>query len=404
MSSYRRTYSSSSSSRDSFSRRRSRSPTRPRQDYNEQENRARHTRRDDHDSRGRHYGSHDNSNNNRRNYHHNNDYRQESKLEPNINVVLRNLPDKAREVDIEQKLNSMEASIDDVSLIKDRDSGESRKFAFIRFNSVGHAIQFVEKHRTFDMDSYIVRVDYCKKTNVADDKEEWRCTKCGNFNPSSRRNCLECKQSFSSSAAEKRSYETETIEINDGTKDSSTVPSKMLLLRQLDHLSTEESIYNAVHSLHGVCRSILIRDKLTRMSCEFAFVEFSDIESARLALDYCRELLTIDGRRATVSFANPDSFIPVYGQSEWFIPADAMDGLWAYWDKSAYASEYSYAIVQEKQRREEELKRSKEEESRKAQQVKESLEDDLSAFYADMGDLVADEDANSGIFAVPKLK
>lgn len=52
----------------------------------------------------------------------------------------------------------------------------------------------------------------------------------------------------------------------------------MLLLRQLDHLSTEESIYNAVHSLQGVCRAILIRDKLTKMSCEFAFVEFLDME------------------------------------------------------------------------------------------------------------------------------
>ncbi|CEP11713.1 hypothetical protein [Parasitella parasitica] len=451
MSSSRRTYfsSSSSSPRDSSTRRRSRSPTRSRQDYNDQ-NKPRHNRRDDqrngshHDSRSRNYGNHDSNNNGRRNHHsnnnnnNNNDYRQESKLEPNINVVLRNLPDKAREVDvylvtIEQKLNSMEASIDDVSLIKDRDSGESRKFAFIRFTSVGHAIQFVEKHRTFDMDSYIVRVDYCKKNNVADDKEEWRCTKCGNFNPSSRRNCLECRQSFSSSAAEKRSYELETIEINDGTKDSSSVPSKMLLLRRLDHLSTEESIYNAVHSIHGVYRVILIRDKMTKMSCEFAFVEFSDIEvwvhlekknhkmiavipnddddthkhirqSARLALDYCRELLTIDGRRATASFASPESFIPVYGQSEWFIPADVMDGLWAYWDKSAYASEYSYAIVQEKQRKEEEQKRIKEEELKKAQQVKESLEDDLSAFYADMGDLGADEDTNSDIFAVPKLK
>ncbi|CAO3627821.1 unnamed protein product [Mucor fragilis] len=298
----------------------------------------------------------------------------------------------------------MEASIDDVSLIKDRDSGESRKFAFIRFTSVGHAIQFVEKHRTFDMDSYIVRVDYCKKTNVADDKEEWRCTKCGNFNPCSRRNCLECKQSSSASAAEKRTYETETIEINDGTKDMSSSPSKMLLLRQLDHLSTEESIYNAVHSLQGVLRAILIRDKLTKMSCEFAFVEFLDIQSARLALDYCRELLTIDGRRATASFANQESFIPVYGQSEWFIPANTMDGLWAYWDKSAYASQYSFAIVEERKRKEEEQKRIKEEELKKAQQVKESLEDDLSAFYADMGDFGADEDANSDIFAVPKLK
>lgn len=123
-----------------------------------------------------------------------------------------------------------------------------------------------------------------------------------------------------------------------------------------------------------------------------------------MALDYCRELLTIDGRRATISFANQESFIPVYGQSEWFIPADVVDGLWAYWDKSAYASEYSYAIVEERKRKEEEQKKMKEEELKKAQQVKESLEDDLSAFYADMGDFGADDDSNSDIFAVPKIK
>lgn len=73
----------------------------------------------------------------------------------------------------------MEASIDDVALIKDRDTGESRKFAFIRFTSVGHAIQFVEKYRSFDMDSYRVRVDYCKKNKQDDETktEEWRCRK-----------------------------------------------------------------------------------------------------------------------------------------------------------------------------------------------------------------------------------
>lgn len=71
----------------------------------------------------------------------------------------------------------MTASIDDVSLIKDRDTGQSRKFAFIRFTSVGHAIQFVEKNRNFDMDSYRVRVDYCKKNKQENEKEEWRCSK-----------------------------------------------------------------------------------------------------------------------------------------------------------------------------------------------------------------------------------
>lgn len=71
----------------------------------------------------------------------------------------------------------MEASIDDVSLIKDRETGDSRKFAFVRFTSVGHAIQFVERHRTFSMDSYRVRVDYCKKNKQEEEKEEWRCFK-----------------------------------------------------------------------------------------------------------------------------------------------------------------------------------------------------------------------------------
>lgn len=52
----------------------------------------------------------------------------------------------------------------------------------------------------------------------------------------------------------------------------------MLLIRQLDHFSTEESIYNAVSSLEGVVRTLLIRDKMTRMSCEFAFIEFSEIK------------------------------------------------------------------------------------------------------------------------------
>lgn len=79
-------------------------------------------------------------------------------------------------------------------------------------------------------------------------------------------------------SAEKRTFDTDTIEINDGTKDVSSVPSKLILLRQLDHLSTEESIFESVQSLHGVQRAILIRDKMTKMSCEFAFVEFENVQ------------------------------------------------------------------------------------------------------------------------------
>lgn len=125
-------------------------------------------------------------------------------------------------------------------------------------------------------------------------------------------------------------------------------------------------------------------------------------------MEYARELLTVDGRKVHVSFANPESFIPVYGQSEWAIASDFVDGLWAYWDKSSYASEYSLAIEQERKKKQDELKKAKQEEdakrSQQQQQAKGTLEDDLSAFYADMCDFGTTDDSNSNsdIFAVPK--
>lgn len=88
----------------------------------------------------------------------------------------------------------------------------------------------------------------------------------------------------SASSNEIRTNETETIQINDGTRDVSTIPSNMLLIRQLDHLSTEESIFNAVSSFQGVARTLLIRDKMTRMSCEFAFIEFTSVQVRVLLL------------------------------------------------------------------------------------------------------------------------
>lgn len=66
--------------------------------------------------------------------------------------------------------------------------------------------------------------------------------------------------------------------INDGASDISQMASNMLLLQNLDHLSSEESIFNAVKEYQGVRRVLLIKDKLTRMSCEFAFVDFNSVQ------------------------------------------------------------------------------------------------------------------------------
>ncbi|KAL0080196.1 hypothetical protein F4703DRAFT_1740767, partial [Phycomyces blakesleeanus] len=127
------------------------------------------------------------------------DRRSQEPSPPNINVVLRGLPDNAQERDIQRKLESMEASIDEVTLIRSRETGESRQFAFVRFTSVGHAVQFFERYFPyFFMGEYRVRIDYCHKNGVKDNKLEWRCQKCKKFNEDYRRVCVECRAPYES--------------------------------------------------------------------------------------------------------------------------------------------------------------------------------------------------------------
>ncbi|KAI9256226.1 hypothetical protein BY458DRAFT_558365 [Sporodiniella umbellata] len=330
-------------------------------------------------------------------------YSDDAKLaEPNINVVLRGLPDEATEADIARQLNKMSASIEEVSLIKSRDTGESRKFAFVRFTSVGHAMQFVERHRVFHMRDYRVRVDYSHKNSGSAEKEEWRCSNCGKYNDTYRRVCIECKQSNIRDSKETRTFVTDTLETDDGQDDASETPSALLLLRDLDHLSTEESIYKAISPYQGVYRVLLIRDKLTKLSCSFAFVEFVDVQCAMTALEYIHYYgLTVDQQALTVVYGDVNSFIPVYGQAEFAIPANTMEGFQAYRGSTSFASQYSPILEQDRKRQEEARQKAQQDEREKQEKYKASLQNDLSAFFADMHDFDS-ADKHSDIFSVPK--
>lgn len=56
-------------------------------------------------------------------------------------------------------------------------SGESRRFAFVKFTSVGHAEQFVTKNYPFIyMDRQRVRIDFSRK-EVKQEGTGWRCLK-----------------------------------------------------------------------------------------------------------------------------------------------------------------------------------------------------------------------------------
>lgn len=79
---------------------------------------------------------------------------------------------------------------------------------------------------------------------------------------------------------------------------------------------------------------------------------------------------TVDNSKPNVSYASPESFIPVYVSSEWAVQADIPEGLWMYRDEQAYASEFSPRIIQERQRKEEERRKAEEERKAKEEESK----------------------------------
>ena len=72
---------------------------------------------------------------------------------------------------------------------------------------------------------------------------------------------------------------------------------------------------------------------------------FSDIEMAtKLVLDAYENPISIHGKYLSISYSHPNSFIPVYGASEW-VSYSYLDTEYklveiAYWDELYYAKEY----------------------------------------------------------------
>ncbi|KII72073.1 RNA-binding protein 5 [Thelohanellus kitauei] len=82
----------------------------------------------------------------------------------------------------------------------------------------------------------------------------------------------------------------------------------VLILKGLDHETTEEAVRNAVcHLTNKIVYDVrLIRDKITNVSRGFCFVEMGDIDGARSLLSFIRRMdppFSIDHRRIVAGYA-----------------------------------------------------------------------------------------------------
>jgi hypothetical protein len=89
----------------------------------------------------------------------------------------------------------------------------------------------------------------------------------------------------------------------------------------------------------------LVKSKETGASMGFCFLMFADVENAtKLVHDAYVNPVSINGKYLSITYSHPNSFVPVYGSSEW-ISYSYLDTEYnlveiSYWDELYYAKEY----------------------------------------------------------------
>jgi RNA-binding protein 5/10 len=131
---------------------------------------------------------------------------------------------------------------------------------------------------------------------------------------------------------------------NDGKGDMGDTPTQFLLVRGLDTMLQEENIAKGLMKLEAEPkRVLLIRDRKTKVSWGFAFIEYQDVSYAQTALEKYQQYKSfkIERSRAKISYCHPGVFVPVYSDEGNFAFTTSNGQNVAYWDEHGYASEWS---------------------------------------------------------------
>ncbi|RUS17918.1 hypothetical protein BC937DRAFT_89352 [Endogone sp. FLAS-F59071] len=301
------------------------------------------------------------------------------------------------------------------------------------------------------MSDHRVRIDYSHNSGTGDD-EAWTCRNCAVLNYKKRPTCFQCNISMQESvpipAVPSAYHHSPTASpsaptpggadygINDGGRDVGNAPHHILLVRGLDNLTTGEGVHTTFAALSSaVRRTLLVKDRMSRMSWGFAFVEYPDVQSASHVLSALTSQqarrqdrtgaprrrptpgvadFIVDDRPVVVSFAHPNSLAPVYVPSEWTVMGDGGSVL-AYWDEQAYPCEFIAPPGGEAGGKGEEGKKEEKGpekgtvgggkvvgDNNQVPAPASSVDDELSAFYADVGATIFSGEEPESIFAVPK--
>ncbi|KAI9829177.1 MAG: hypothetical protein M1826_005772 [Phylliscum demangeonii] len=293
--------------------------------------------------------------------------------------------------------------LEQVRVIKDRQTGVSRQFGFLHFTSIDAARAFLEpnypaiylygnaptaSNGSSRSQAVKVRVSFCRerddKERVGKPEDEWACHVCS-FPNFSRR--AECRTPLTAAevavAADAPAYHYLNTGDSDVSPDGSI--SQFLLFRGLEPAVTTQLLAKGAAKLYkprgasppvqeapgkkagakvasttaetnlgakegSLRRVLLVKDRRTDESWKYGFVEFATVEDSQAALTKFNALdkFTISSKPVLLSFIHSGVFVPV-GHSGpvperfTFSPLNNASVKLAYWDEDAYVSELMLA-------------------------------------------------------------
>ncbi|KAM3068477.1 hypothetical protein ACMFMF_009294 [Clarireedia jacksonii] len=303
--------------------------------------------------------------------------------------------------------------IEEIRLIKDKRTGQSRQFGFAQFYTLPEARRFLEECEPSGTISFYgsaqaeptkVRVAYSREKNDQErpgkNEDDWKCDVCFKINYAHRALCFKCNAPRTRSTAHGVVVTQGNMSSFSGfatTGDSDASPddtaSQFLLFRGLEPGVTEELLAKGVYKLYktksttptdsqpvkktkisstsndaslgaregSLQRVLLVRDRKTNDSWRYGFAEFGSVEDAQNALAKYKatDKFTISSKPVLVTYIHAGVFVPVLqlldeGSAKFtFSPLSNSAARLMYWDEAAYVNEFSTMLPEPPAKRKE---------------------------------------------------
>ncbi|KAH9303209.1 hypothetical protein KI387_014792, partial [Taxus chinensis] len=225
---------------------------------------------------------------------------------PSATLVVKGLSQKTTEDDLYQAMAAW-GPLRHVRVIKERNSGLSRGFAFVDFPTIEAAQKMMDEigEDGLVVDGRCLFLEYSSKptgglgapqagqvnfangstqgnSRGANPAVDWMCTVCGCVNFARRMSCFQCNEGRTEDATPADAVASNTPTAK---KASEPAPTHVLVVRGLDEHIDEEMLHYEF-SKHAPIKDLrLVRDKFTHVSRGFAFIHFHSVEEATKALE-----------------------------------------------------------------------------------------------------------------------